>query len=184
MATLHLKKDNPQPFSKKPTSFGLTLQKHAAELVRGKTNTLQINVGLLCNQACRHCHLEAGPLRTEVMSSETVRQVADYAGRNHFETIDITGGAPELNPEINDMLVQLSRLAPRVILRSNLTALDDEKRDDLIALCKQRSVVIVASFPSLDEAQADSQRGKGIFQKSVAALVKLNSQGYGQAGSG
>ena len=118
------------------------------------------------------------------MSPETVQQVVDFAGRNHFETLDITGGAPELNPKIDDMLLKLSPLAPRVILRSNLTALGDEARDDLIARCKELSVVIDASFPSLDEAQADSQRGQGVFQKSVTALLKLNSIGYGQEGSG
>jgi radical SAM/Cys-rich protein len=163
-----------------PERFGLTLQKHAIELVREKTSTLQINVGLLCNQACRHCHLEAGPSRTEIMSPDTVRQVIEYAGRNHFEIIDITGGAPELNPEIDDMLVKLSRLTPRLILRSNLTALDDANRDKLMALCKELGVVIIASFPSLDEAQVDSQRGQGVFKKSVAALQELNSIGYGQ----
>ena len=164
--------------------FGQTLAKHGLSLTRENTTTLQINVGLLCNQACRHCHLEAGPHSEEVMSAETVDQVVALAQRFPFEIIDITGGAPEMNPNLVDMIERLSGITPRLMLRSNLTALANGERDYLIDACKQHRVVIVASFPSLNEAQAESQRGKGVFQESLEVLRKLNSLGYGKPGSG
>jgi hypothetical protein len=145
--------------------FGQTLAKHGLNLTRKKITTLQINVGFLCNQACRHCHLDAGPNSEEVMSAETVDEVVALAQRFPFEIIDITGGAPEMNPNLVDMIERLSR-------------------DHLIAVCKKRRVVIVASFPSLNEAQAESQRGRGVFQESINVLRKLNTLGYGQLGSG
>ena len=160
--------------------FRLTLAKHGIELTRGQTNTLQVNVGLLCNQACRHCHLEAGPSRTELMDAETADEVVAFAQRGHFQVIDITGGAPELNPNLATMIERLSPLAPRVMLRSNLTALTDGRRDFLMDVCREHGVVIVASFPSLNMSQSEAQRGNGIFDKSIATLRKLNAMGYGQ----
>jgi len=164
--------------------FRVSLARHDIELTRGRTTTLQINVGLLCNQACQHCHLEAGPSRTEVMTSETVHRIITCARRLPFEVIDITGGAPELNPHLLTMIDEFSSCAPRVMLRSNLTALADGQRDRLIELCIARRVVIVASFPSLNEAQADAQRGSGVFTTSIATLRRLNELGYGQPDSG
>lgn len=164
--------------------FRQTLAKHGLSLTREKTITLQVNLGLLCNQACRHCHLEAGPNREEVMSKETMDQVVAMAQRFPFEVIDITGGAPEMNPNLAEMIERLAPLTSRLMLRSNLTALVHEERDQVIDLCKQYRVVIVASFPSLNEAQAESQRGKGVFQESIGVLRKLNSTGYGKPGSG
>ena len=163
--------------------FRLTLARHGLELTRGQTTILQVNAGLLCNQACHHCHLEAAPGRKELMSQETVDQVAAFARRCHFQVIDITGGAPELNPNLAPTIEKLRPLAPRIMLRSNLTALTDGRRDYLMDLCRGRQIVIVASFPSLNEAQAESQRGQGVFQRSIAALQKLNSLGYGQPDS-
>lgn len=164
--------------------FGQTLAKQALKLERGKTTTLQINVGLLCNQACRHCHLEAGPHRRENMIARTAEEVIAYAERSRFDIIDITGGAPELNPNIEILIRKLSSLAPRLMIRSNLSALEGRKRDEWIGLLKDHGVVIVASFPSLDGAQTDSQRGKGFFQTSMDSLRKLNATGYGQEGTG
>lgn len=164
--------------------FNLTLSRNDLKLERGQTVTLQINVGLLCNQACHHCHLNAGPGRKENMDIETVEQVVNYARRSSFQTIDVTGGAPELNPNIISLMEKLSSLAPKIMFRSNLSALNDGKRDHLIDLLKAYRVIIVASLPSLNETQADSQRGQGIFQASIAALKKLNNMGYGQEGSG
>jgi radical SAM/Cys-rich protein len=164
--------------------FGQTLAKHGLNLTRESTTTLQINVGLLCNQACRHCHFEAGPNSEEVMNRETVDQVVAFAQRFPFEIIDITGGAPEMNPNLVHMIERLSGMAPKLMLRSNLTALADSERDSLVEVCKERRVVIVASFPSLNEAQAESQRGPGVFQESINVLRKLNACGYGQPDSG
>lgn len=164
--------------------FGQTLAKHGLQLTREKITTLQINVGMLCNQACRHCHLEAGPRSEEVMSAETVDQVVALAQKFPFEIIDITGGAPEMNPNLVDMIERFSGMTPRLMLRSNLTALANGERDHLIEVCKERRVVMVASFPSLNEAQAESQRGRGIFQESINVLKQLNAVGYGQPDSG
>jgi len=166
--------------------FRQTLFRHGLHLTRGKTTILQVNVGLLCNQKCRHCHLGAGPgsVGRENMDSRTARAVIAYAERSGFETIDITGGAPELNPNIDMLIQELSHHTQRLIFRSNLSALEDGRKDDLIGLFQQKQVAITASFPSLDEAQADSQRGNGVFRKSVDTLRKLNRLGYGVAGTG
>ncbi len=164
--------------------FNQTLCKHGLKLNRAQTTTLQINVGLLCDQVCRHCHLNAGPGRKENMDPETVDEVVSYAGRGGFTTIDITGGAPELNPNIIALIEKISPLAPRIMFRSNLSALSDERRAHLIDVLKANRVVVVASFPSLNEAQADSQRGDGVFKISIETLKRLNQMGYGQEGSG
>jgi radical SAM/Cys-rich protein len=118
------------------------------------------------------------------MSAETVDEVVAFAQRFSFEIIDITGGAPEMNPNLMNMIERLAGMTPRLMLRSNLTALASGEQDYLIEACKERRVVIVASFPSLNEAQAESQRGRGVFQESINVLRKLNSLGYGQADSG
>ena len=163
--------------------FKLTLAEHHLKLTRNETHTLQINMGYLCNQVCRHCHLDAGPGREENMNLDTVNAVVDYAERSSFETIDITGGAPELNPHLSHLIEKISPYAKRIMLRSNLSALN-ARFNDLVKMLKSHRVVIVASFPSLNLAQTDSQRGKGIFQESVDVLKKLNDVGYGLDGSG
>jgi len=158
--------------------FKATLSGHNLSLARNQTHTLQVNMGFLCNQTCRHCHLDAGPGRKENMDSATVEDVIAYAERSCFDTIDITGGAPELNPNLNYLIEKISRKAPRIMLRSNLSALN-QKMDSLIDLLRYHQVVIVASFPSLNLSQTDSQRGAGIFKESVEVLKKLNARGYG-----
>jgi radical SAM/Cys-rich protein len=164
--------------------FSRTLSDHGLKLNRAKTHTLQVNVGFLCNQKCRHCHLNAGPARKENMASGVLDDVISYARRSRFETIDITGGAPELNPNISRLIQEMSPLASRLMLRSNLSALNNGNRDHLFDLLKYYRVIIVASFPSLNELQTDSQRGDGIFKISIDALKKLNATGYGQKESG
>jgi radical SAM/Cys-rich protein len=163
--------------------FSTTLAARGLELKRGVTATLQVNVGLRCNQACRHCHLEAGPDRDEMMSWETFEEVAGYAQRNSFEVIDITGGAPELHPRIIEMVARLAPLAKKTLFRCNLTVLAEEKRDELIEICQAHRVGIIASFPSLDAAQTEAQRGPGVFPKSISSLKLLNEWGYGRPGS-
>jgi radical SAM/Cys-rich protein len=164
--------------------FRQTLAKHGLDLTRLKTTTLQVNVGLLCDQSCRHCHLEAGPKREEVMNAENLDQVVTFAKKYHFEVIDITGGAPEMNPHIVSMVERLRPLTPKLMLRSNLAALAEPDRDHLVDVCRKHRVAIVASFPSLNEAQAESQRGRGSFRQSIRVLQKLNAIGYGQPDSG
>jgi radical SAM/Cys-rich protein len=164
--------------------FRTILAQNSLHLTRAETTTLQVNVGFLCNQACQHCHLDAGPLRKETMDAGTAGQIIDLARKFQFQCIDITGGAPEMNPQLGDLLTGLSPLTPRLMLRSNLTALADGHRNMLIDLCKKLRVIIVASFPSLNQAQADAQRGQGSFKKSLATLKKLNASGYGRQESG
>jgi len=164
--------------------FISALSKRGIELTRGRAHILQINMGSLCNQACRHCHLEAGPHSSEVMSADTMNEVVAFAGRAGFQTVDITGGAPEMNPHLKDLIVRLSSFVPRILLRSNLTAVAAPERDFLLALCKEHRIVIIASLPSLNVSQTDAQRGKGVWERSLATLRKLNALGYGLAGSG
>jgi radical SAM/Cys-rich protein len=164
--------------------FRQTLGKHGLKLSREKTTTLQINVGLLCNQSCSHCHLDAGPHRHELMDGTTAEQVVQLAKTFSFEVIDITGGAPEMNPRIAGLIEKLSVLTPRLMLRSNLTALNHDDRTHLVDVYKRNRAVIVASFPSFNETQAESQRGTGTFHQTIDMLKNLNSVGYGTAESG
>ena len=163
-------------------AFANALARSGVELRRGETTTLQVNVGFLCNQSCRHCHLSAGPGRTEVMSRETMAAVEAFARRGGFSAIDITGGAPELVPGIVGFLERLAPLTPRILFRANLTALAE--RSDLVAVLARLRVAIVASFPSLSASQTDSQRGDGVFERSIATLKTLNGAGYSQEGTG
>jgi len=161
-----------EPFSK-------TLAVNGLELRRGETTTLQINMGLRCNQKCRHCHLEAGPDRSEMMSPETAREVIRFARRNAFQVIDLTGGAPELHPRLAWVIENLAPLTQRVMLRCSLTVLTEDKRDGLLETCKTHRVVLVGSLPSLNASQTEAQRGQGGFMKILAALTRLNEMGYG-----
>jgi len=165
-----------------PDSFAGTLARSGIELRRAETTTLQVNVGLLCNQSCRHCHLSAGPGRTEVMSRETMDAVESFAKRSGFSVIDLTGGAPELVPGIEGFLERLAPLAPRTLFRTNLTALAG--RADLVDLLARLRVVVVASFTSLSASQTDTQRGDGVFDTSIETLRMLNAAGYEREGSG
>jgi len=166
------------------SAFEDTLQQHGVELTRGETTTLQINVGLACDLACRHCHLEAGPGRTELMNGETVEAVIDCARRFKFASIDITGGAPELLPQLPCLLERLAPLTPRLIVRTNLTALARPESAALPDLYRKQQVVIVASLPAANASQSESQRGAGTWETSMAVLRHLNGIGYGMEGSG
>jgi len=171
-------------FSGQIKPFAQTLAGHGLEIRREETSTLQINTGLVCNQSCAHCHLDAGPHRPESMDLITAEQVIDYASRNRFETIDITGGAPELNPHISMLVSELRKHTSRLLFRSNLSALNNGQNDDLMGLLQKNRVVIVSSFPSINQSQSDVQRGEGVFVKSIDALQRLNSLGYGSAENG
>ena len=164
--------------------FADALERHGLSLVRGETTTLQVNTGYLCNLRCRHCHLEAGPGRTEIMSRETMTAVVSFARRFPFRVIDITGGAPELVPDLPFLIEGLAPLAPRLMLRTNLSALSGAAWESLLALCIARRVVLVASFPSTNPSQADAQRGAGVTEAGIAVLKKLNAAGYGVEGTG
>ncbi len=159
--------------------FHGALTKHGLDLKRAETGVLQVNVGFACNQACRHCHLEAGPDREEIMTRETMGLVVDFAEKSAFQVIDITGGAPELNPNLLYLLKKASHAAPRVMLRSNLTVLVERPSDEIVSACANLGVVIVGSFPSTNLRQLETQRGFGLFDKTIEALRLLNRAGYG-----
>jgi radical SAM/Cys-rich protein len=164
--------------------FTETLERHGLSLVRGEVRALQINTGYLCNLSCRHCHLEAGPGRREVMSRETMSAVIAFAERFPFPAIDITGGAPEMVPGLVFLIAGLAPLAPKLLMRTNLTALASPDREELLTLCAARRVVLMASFPSANPSQADAQRGAGFAESGAAMIGKLNGLGYGMEGSG
>ncbi len=164
--------------------FGQALRRHNLTLSRKRARTLQVNVGLVCDLSCRHCHLMAGPHRREIMTAETMAEVVRYARRGRFELVDVTGGAPELVPGIASFISELADAVPTVMLRSNLTALDRPSTEDLIATCLRQRVALVVSFPGLREAQVEAQRGSGVWRRSLATLQRLNRLGYGQNGTG
>jgi radical SAM/Cys-rich protein len=146
-----------------------------------------MNIGLYCNQACGHCHVESSPLRQEMMTAETAAQcVKLLAATPSITTLDITGGAPELNDSFR-MLVQMAReVRPDVdiIDRCNLTVLQEPGQEDLVEFLKEHKVIVIASMPCYSEANVDQQRGNGVFERSIAALLALNEAGYGIEGSG
>lgn len=144
---------------------------------------LQINVGKLCNQTCRHCHVDAGPERREIMSRETMEACLRLFAQTKIPILDITGGAPELNPHFRWLVQEARRLGRRVIDRCNLTILLAPGYDDLPEFLADNQVEIVASLPCYLEHNTDTQRGDGVFSKSITALRKLNSFGYGQPAS-
>jgi radical SAM/Cys-rich protein len=164
--------------------FTEQLGAHGLTLTRGATRTLQVNVGYRCDLVCRHCHLSAGPHRSEMMTKATMDDVIAYARRGDFRLADVTGGAPELIPGLDHLLTGLAEAVPQVMLRTNLTALHGEQRSHLLEVCRQLRIVLVASFPAITSSQLESQRGKGVWEGSVAMLRELNAIGYGRPESG
>ena len=144
----------------------------------------QINVGRLCNQACAHCHVDAGPDRREVMSRETAELCIRALAQTDIPTVDITGGAPELCPSFRWLVEQAHALGRQVVDRCNLTVLLVQSQADLAEFLAKHRVEVIASLPYYRAAQTDAQRGEGVFDKSVAALRKLNGLGYGKEGTG
>jgi radical SAM/Cys-rich protein len=146
--------------------------------------TLQMNVGKLCNQTCRHCHVDAGPDRTEVMSRETMAACLRVLDATAIPTVDITGGAPELNPHFRWLVEEIAARGRHVIDRCNLTILTTAAHNDLPSFFAAHHVEVVASLPHYRALNTDAQRGEGVYEKSIAALKTLNAAGYGVAGSG
>ncbi len=153
-------------------------------LSRRRIETLQVNLGYRCNQSCVHCHVNAGPTRTEAMSGETVRMVLDYLEVAGVKTLDITGGAPELNAHFRALVAGARALGARVLDRCNLTVLEEPGQDDLGHFLAEQRVEIIASLPCYTEELVDRQRGKGVYESSMRALRRLNALGYGSAASG
>ncbi|HVP40006.1 MAG TPA: radical SAM protein, partial [Candidatus Saccharimonadales bacterium] len=161
--------------------FDDTLRRHRLpELAAEAIQVLQVNVGKLCNQTCAHCHVDAGPDRRESMSRETAEQVLELLRRHPIPTLDITGGAPELNPSFRWMVEQARGLGRHVIDRCNLTVLLLAPQADLVDFLAGHQVEVIASLPSFRAAGTDAQRGAGVFGKSLLALRRLNAAGYGR----
>jgi len=146
--------------------------------------TLQVNLGKLCNQTCRHCHVDAGPTRPEVMTSQTAGLVVDVLRRHPIPNVDLTGGAPELNSNFAHLVAEARALGRHVIDRSNLTVFFVEGKQHLPEFLRDHQVEVMASLPCYLETNVETQRGKGVYGKSIEALRWLNRLGYGQPGTG
>jgi radical SAM/Cys-rich protein len=153
-------------------------------LRRAPLQTLQVNLGYKCNQSCLHCHVNAGPTRTEMMSRDTLAEVLMFLQVAELKILDITGGAPELHPHFRELVTRAGELGIHVIDRCNLTVLDEPGQEDLAGFLAQHKVEITASLPCYTEELVDRQRGKGVFDKSIKGLWTLNALGYGVAQSG
>ncbi|MEH6638788.1 MAG: arsenosugar biosynthesis radical SAM (seleno)protein ArsS [Porticoccaceae bacterium] len=153
-------------------------------LLRNQLTTLQVNLGYLCNLSCTHCHVNAGPSRTELMDADTVDLVVEVLAARNIATLDLTGGAPEMNPHFRRLVVAARALGVEVIDRCNLTILLEPGYEDLPEFLAANKVVITASLPCYSEQNVAEQRGKGVFEQSIEALQQLNQLGYGKADSG
>lgn len=153
-------------------------------LHRRRLETLQVNLSYRCNQACSHCHVNAGPTRTEAMSDENVGLVERVLAERHIQTLDLTGGAPEMHPHFRRLAKSARDRGVHVIDRCNLTILTEPGFEDLPQFLAAQGVEIIASLPCYSAANVDKQRGEGVFAKSVTALQRLNALGYGGDGSG
>ncbi len=146
----------------------------------------QVNVGKMCNQVCKHCHVDAGPDRKEIMTRETMALCLSVLEKNPgFTTVDLTGGAPELNPDFRWFVEEIKKLGRHIIVRCNLTIIVSNKRfNDLPQFFKQHAIEVVSSLPSYTQDRTDRQRGDGVFADSIRALQLLNEAGYGKEGTG
>ena len=166
-------------FREKLTSIGLFPLKPLG------INTLQINVGKMCNQTCKHCHVDAGPDRKEIMIRETMQQCLDVLATTTIQTVDLTGGAPEMNPDFRWFVEEISKLGRKTIVRCNLTIIvANKKYYDLPQFFKDHQVEVVSSLPYYSAHKTDAQRGDGVFNDSIKALQMLNEVGYGIENSG
>lgn len=165
-------------------TFPLLLKTHFPAVARRRVAILQANLGYRCNQSCTHCHVAAGPQRTEEMTWETMEWLLRYTSARRIATLDLTGGAPELNPHFRELVIHARQQKLQVIDRCNLTILNEPGQEDLAAFLAGHQVEITASLPCYLEENVDGQRGKGVFESSLAGLRQLNALGYGQFGGG
>jgi len=165
--------------------FTAKLQESDVALKRNSIATLQVNLGKLCNQACNHCHVEAGPNRSEIMELRTIDRVLELlALEPQIHTVDLTGGAPELNPHFRYVVKNIKKMGKNIIDRCNLTVLFVSGQEDTALFLSDQKVQIVASLPCYSEDNVDNQRGNGVFQESIRALKLLNELGYGKPETG
>ena len=142
--------------------------------------TLQINIGYKCNQACKHCHVNSSPLRTEMMSNEIISLIPKVIEKYKIKTLDITGGAPEMHPEFRNLITNLSDKNIDIIDRCNLTIFFEDGYEDLPKFLAKNKVIVIASLPCYEKDNVELQRGYGVFDKSIKALKILNNLGYGK----
>lgn len=161
----------------------LLLETDFPAIARGRLDTLQVNLGYLCNLSCTHCHVNAGPTRTELMDRDTIDLVLEVLERNQISTLDMTGGSPEMNPHFRYLVTEARRLGVTVMDRCNPTILGEPGYEYLPEFYAEHELVIVASMPCYMEQNVDKQRGKGTYQESVDGLKKLNAVGYGKPDS-
>ena len=148
-------------------------------------DVFQINIGKMCNQVCKHCHVDAGPDRKEIMTRETMKLCLDAIDKTACSTVDLTGGAPEMNPNFRWFVAQLSARRKKILVRCNLTIIVANKSyNDLPEFFKKHNVEVVSSLPYFNSKKTDAQRGSGVFDKSIEALKMLNAVGYGCENSG
>jgi radical SAM/Cys-rich protein len=164
-------------------SFAHRAHLNGSGLTRRAVDVLQVNLGKTCNQACTHCHVEAGPTRKEMMSRQTVDAVLHFLSRAAIPALDITGGAPELNPHFDYLVESAARLGRHITDRCNLTVIYEPGKDYLLDFFKRHKVELVCSLPCYQQENVDRQRGKGTFDLSIRALQALNQIGYGHANS-
>lgn len=162
-------------------SFNSTLEDHRISVHRTKVEILQVNIGKRCNQACHHCHVESGPQRTENMDCKTVERILELLQSSEsIHTVDITGGAPELNPHFKYLVKEARKLNKKVIDRCNLTVLFESGQEETASFLREQKVHIVASLPCYSKERVERQRGHGVFNKSIEALKILNQLGFGE----
>ncbi len=149
------------------------------KIKRDNLETLQINIGYKCNQSCSHCHVDASPNRTEMMSDDIIELIPKVIKANNIKLLDITGGAPELHPKFKQLVKEVRSLNVEVMDRCNLTILTEPDHENLASFLSSNKVQITASLPCYLEENVDKQRGKGVFKKSILGLKQLNSYGYG-----
>ena len=165
-------------------TFPLLRQTDFPPMRRDTPDTLQVNLGYLCNQSCLHCHVNAGPNRTELMDLGTIETILQVLRERRIGTLDLTGGAPEMNPHFRALVTQARKLGVRVIDRCNLTILFEPGYEDLAQFLADQKVEVTASLPCYSQDNVDRQRGDGVFDKSIAALQQLNTLGYASPDSG
>lgn len=171
--------------NKHQNAFDEILEQHGLGVLHAEdVTTLQVNVGKLCNQACKHCHVEAGPKRTELMTRETMDSVLEVIQKNTIHTLDITGGAPEMNPHFDYLVEQAAALGVHIIVRHNFTVQFVAGRECLPEFFREHRIEVIASLPYFQAQETDAQRGKGVFDQSIDGMRRLNAVGYGVEGTG
>jgi radical SAM/Cys-rich protein len=178
------RRDGKSSLPESPVSFEEKLTQNNLDLRTTNVEILQVNVGKLCNQACKHCHVDASPTRTEIMQRETIDACLAILREYKIPTLDITGGAPEMIPDFRYFVEEAGKTGAKIMVRHNLTVMFEDGFEDLPEFFAENECEVVCSLPYFMQQQTDAQRGEGVFDKSVEALKKLNAVGYGIDGSG